>query len=80
MTSPSEFRKRSLTLMGHQTSVSLENAFWEVLQEAAETRGISLAQLVREVDGARTGNLSSALRVYALAEVAKKRGDAVKKD
>ena len=63
------FRKRSLSLMGHKTSVSLENAFWEVLEKAAEARGISLAHLVREVDATRMGNLSSALRVYALGWV-----------
>ena len=72
MTSPSDgahFYKRSLSLLGHQTSVALENAFWEVLKEAAEARGISMAHLVREVDATRTGNLSSALRVYALGWV-----------
>ncbi len=66
VTSPSETRKRSLSLMGHQTSVSLENAFWEVLDQAAQERGISLAHLVKEVDATRMGNLSSALRLYAL--------------
>ena len=53
---------------GHRTSVSLENAFWEALQVIARNRGLSINQLVAEVDKGRKGNLSSALRVYALQE------------
>lgn len=52
--------------MGHKTSVALENAFWDVLKEAADSQGISLAHLVCDVDATRKGNLSSELRVYAL--------------
>ena len=48
--------------------MSLEDAFWDVLKELAVRRGLSLNQLVAEVDEGRTGNLSSALRVYALTE------------
>jgi predicted DNA-binding ribbon-helix-helix protein len=62
--------KRSFSLAGHRTSVALEVAFWQVLMEAAQSRRISLARLVAEVDAARDGStpLASALRVLALRE------------
>ena len=61
-------RKRSLTLAGHRTSVSLEPEFWEALQALCRTQGVSLAARVGEVDAARgRRNLSSALRVYVLS-------------
>ena len=69
MADPSRLRKRSVLVAGHRTSVSLEEAFWEVLKELADRRGLSVNQLVAEVDERRSGNLSSALRVYALREI-----------
>jgi len=60
------FQKRSLSLHGHKTSVSLEKAFWTVLEDAAISQGISLIQLIKNIDEGRKGNLASALRVYAL--------------
>ncbi len=61
-------RKRSVTIAGHQTSVSLEGAFWGALKRLASARGLSLNALIEEIDGARGGNLSSAIRVYVLEE------------
>ena len=61
--------KRSLTVAGHRTSVSVEPMFWEELRKAAEMRNISLNALVAEIDRTCTGNLSSAIRVFALAQV-----------
>lgn len=61
-----ELKKRSVTIAGHRTSISLEDAFWSALQRIARKRGLTLAALVSEIDGARGGNLSSALRVYVL--------------
>ena len=49
MADPSRLRKRSVLVAGHRTSVSLEDAFWEVLKELADRRGLSLNQLVAEV-------------------------------
>ena len=69
MVDPSRSRKRSVLVAGHRPSVSLEDAFWEALKELADRRGLSLNQLVAEVDEGRSGNLSSALRVYALREI-----------
>ena len=59
-------RKHSLVIAGHATSVSLEQEFWDVLKEIAETRGIALAALISEVDAGREENLSSALRLHVL--------------
>ena len=59
-------KKRSLTIAGHRTSISLEEEFWVELKLAAEAEGKSLATLVGEIDEARSGNLSSALRVWVL--------------
>lgn len=61
-------RKHSATLHGHRTSFSLEDAFWTELKAIANTRGISLAALISEIDDGREAgsNLSSALRLYVL--------------
>jgi predicted DNA-binding ribbon-helix-helix protein len=59
-------RKRSVAVAGHRTSVSLEPEFWDAIKEIAAVRGLSLNALIAEVDRGRTGNLSSALRVFAL--------------
>jgi len=65
-------KKRSIVIAGHATSVSLEPQFWDVLRAIAAERGLSLNQLAAEVDLARSGNLSSALRVYVLEYLQKK--------
>jgi len=61
-------RKRSLSIAGHRTSVSLEEPFWEALKEIAVSDGITVAALIAAVDDRRDGvNLSSALRLHVLA-------------
>ena len=57
--------KRSLTLQGHRTSVSLEAVFWEEFQRLAAARGKSVNRLAAEIDARRTppGSLTSAIRV-----------------
>ena len=59
-------KKRSVVVAGHRTSVSLEFLFWTALQGIGEQRGLSVNDLVTEIDRTRTGNLSSAIRVYIL--------------
>ncbi len=60
--------KRSLTLAGHRTSLSLEPEFWEALQREAARQHTSLAGLVSAIDQGRgSRNLSSAVRVWLLA-------------
>jgi predicted DNA-binding ribbon-helix-helix protein len=61
--------KRSVRIAGHPTSVSLEPEFWDALKEIAKTRGLSINELVAEIDSGRSTNLSSALRVYVLRSV-----------
>lgn len=59
--------KRSLTIAGHRTSISLEDAFWTALRNIAEQRQQSLAALVAEIDGARgAASLSSSIRLFVL--------------
>lgn len=64
-----EMRKRSVTLAGHQTSISLEAAFWDALRAIAAEHGLSVNALVERIDEGRTGNLSSAIRVFVLRHV-----------
>jgi predicted DNA-binding ribbon-helix-helix protein len=60
--------KRSLTIAGHRTSLSLEPEFWQALQEAARIEKRTLATLVGEIDQSRgERNLSSAIRVWLFA-------------
>ena len=68
MTEPSPGpAKRSVTIAGHRTSLSLEPEFWEALNRLAAVRDMSLAALVTAIDEARgRTNLSSALRVAVL--------------
>lgn len=66
--SPSEIKKRSVVIEGHRTSISLENIFWETVRDIATSRGLSVNQLITEIDSARTGNLSSAIRTYVLQQ------------
>jgi predicted DNA-binding ribbon-helix-helix protein len=60
--------KRSLTLHGHRTSVSLEAAFWDAFRDIAAERGIPLNQLAAQIDDARSGDegLASAIRLFVL--------------
>lgn len=67
---PTAIQKHSLLIAGHRTSVSLEQAFWEKFQNNATQRGLSINALAAEIDRGRTGNLSSAIRVYVLTNSA----------
>ena len=59
--------KRSLTIAGHRTSLSLEQEFWDELKKIAGQERKTLATLVSEIDAARgERNLSSAIRVWIL--------------
>jgi predicted DNA-binding ribbon-helix-helix protein len=59
--------KRSIVIAGHKTSVSLEDAFWQGLKEIAQSRRMTLSDLVSTIDSDRQhGNLSSAIRLFVL--------------
>jgi len=65
--------KRSVTIAGHQTSISLEPIFWEALEAAAAARSLPLNALVAAIDHARIQgeappNLASAIRSWLLAQ------------
>jgi predicted DNA-binding ribbon-helix-helix protein len=69
----SAVRKRSVTIRGHRTSYSLENAFQDELEKIATARSMPLAALIAEIDESRPRdtNLSSALRLFVLETVRK---------
>ena len=58
--------KRSVRIAGHATSISLEAPFWRALEEIAARRRVSLAALLSAIDAGRSGNLSSAVRLFVL--------------
>ena len=58
---------QSVSINGHNTSVSIEGAFWNALKEIAVAQNISANALVSKIDRERqAANLSSAIRVYVL--------------
>lgn len=59
-------RKRSVTISGHRTSISLEDEFWAELVHIAEQNSTSLNAIISAIDGDRETNLSSAIRLFIL--------------
>jgi predicted DNA-binding ribbon-helix-helix protein len=63
-------KKRSVTLQGHATSITLEEEFWEQLKLIANDRDQSIASLINDIDEERLKandrGLSSAIRIYIL--------------
>lgn len=60
-------RKRSFSIKGHRTSISLETVFWDALREAAAAEHVPLATLIAGIDAERgTAGLSSAVRIWIL--------------
>ena len=62
-------RKRSVTISGHRTSISLEDEFWAELVHIAEQNSTSLNAIIAAIDGDRETNLSSAIRLFILAKL-----------
>jgi len=66
-------KKRSVTIAGHETSVSLEPIFWDALEAAAADQGLPLNALIARIDVERLDsagkgpNLTSALRQWLMA-------------
>ena len=59
--------KRSFSIKGHRTSISLEAEFWEALKVAAQEDGLALAALIGQIDRERgMSGLSSAVRIWLL--------------
>lgn len=74
MDAPSPYHppvKRSLSIAGHQTSISLEPLFWDMLRAAAAAQGVAIAALVARIDAERIRSptppgLASAIRVWVV--------------
>lgn len=63
-------QKRSLTLHGHRTSVSLETAFWDEFRAIAAARDVPLNRLAAEIDDNRGDiGLASAIRLFVLVQL-----------
>ena len=61
-------KKRSLTIAGHRTSISLEDDFWDALNDVAKAQDKSVPLLIAEIDASRgQSGLSSAIRSVILA-------------
>jgi predicted DNA-binding ribbon-helix-helix protein len=61
--------KRSVTIAGHETSITLEPIFWNALRDAAEAERLPINALIARIDADRIKspqppNLGSALRVW----------------
>lgn len=74
-------RKYSVTIAGHETSVRIEPAFWEIVNAAAAQRAIPVNAMVARIDSERIAthqktdsppNLASAIRLWVLAEMTAK--------
>lgn len=65
--------KRSITIAGHRTSLSLETEFWAEIKKRAAAKNLSTTQLIAKIDADRgSQNLSSACRVFVLKELQSK--------
>ncbi|MFN2259933.1 MAG: ribbon-helix-helix domain-containing protein [Parasphingopyxis sp.] len=65
--------KRSVTIAGHETSVTLEPVFWRAIERAAESRAIPLNALIARIDAERLEaeeppGLAGAIRVWLFRE------------
>lgn len=68
---PGVILKRSVSIRGHRTSVTLEEPFWQYLEECSRAKNLSVAEVIASVDEAREpdSNLSSALRVFLFTDL-----------
>lgn len=62
--------KRSIVILGHKTSVSLEDKFWRRLKIEAAEHVVTLSSLVGKIDRDRKhSNLSSAIRLHVVDQL-----------
>jgi predicted DNA-binding ribbon-helix-helix protein len=67
-------KKRSLTIAGHRTSITLEDAFWQALKAAAEEADVSVSALASAIDKARgEASLSAAIRIFLFEGASRQR-------
>ncbi len=71
-------KKRSVMVGPHKTSISLENEFWDALNEIASARNTTMSRLLESIAAERphqkhvSANLSSAVRIFVLDYYRKK--------
>ena len=59
--------KHTVKVNGHNTSVFIENEFWDELKKICIIKDINADKLISEIDKKKeTSNLSSAIRLYIL--------------
>jgi predicted DNA-binding ribbon-helix-helix protein len=70
--------KRSVTIAGHETSISLEPMFWQALERAAGEEGLPVNAMIARIDVERLDtpggapNLTSAVRQWLFEREAKR--------
>jgi predicted DNA-binding ribbon-helix-helix protein len=67
-------KKRSITVNGHRTSVSLEDPFWNYFYKLAMEKNISINVLASDIDLKRQsdGGLATSIRIFCLNEAIKR--------
>jgi predicted DNA-binding ribbon-helix-helix protein len=72
---PSQVKKRSIQVGHRKTSVSLEDTFWDALENIAQERGQRICELAAQIEAERgeNSNLSSAIRVFVLEHAQRSR-------
>ena len=68
-----KMHKISISLSGHQTSISLEQEFFDVLKTLAQQQNKPVASIIKEIDDNRKpgSNLSSEIRIWILKQLLK---------
>jgi predicted DNA-binding ribbon-helix-helix protein len=67
---PSGIKKRSVTIDGRKTSISLEDEFWFIAKDIAQRRAVTVGELIEQENRSRLrGNLSSCIRRLVLQEL-----------
>ena len=63
-------KKRSVTIAGHSSSITLEDEFWAQLKLIAKAQQKSVSQIISEIDNTpHKGNLSSTIRIFVLQQL-----------
>jgi predicted DNA-binding ribbon-helix-helix protein len=63
----SAIKKRSISVGGRKTSVSLENEFWEALRDIGQSQQMPLSAMLAAIKAEyRQNSLSSAIRLFVL--------------
>ena len=67
-------KKISVSLSGHQTSITLEPEFIDILRKISAQKNQSIASIISDIDDKRkpNTNLSSAVRVWVLNQILSK--------